>query len=101
MHKRVALFFVLVLTAAGVAVAVSTNSDSARERVTASAPLVGFYDDESIYGRTDWAFTQLKSLRAGIVRITLDWSNVARKRPVAPADPTDPAYNWELSLIHI
>jgi Glycosyl hydrolase catalytic core len=94
-HKRVAFFFVLVAAAAGVAVAASTAANSGRERVTASAPLVGFYDDEQVYGRTDWAFTQLKSLRAGIVRITLDWSNVARRRPLAPADPTDPAYHWE------
>jgi hypothetical protein len=94
-HKRLALFTILVVAAAGVAVAASTNANSAQERSTASAPLVGFYDDESVYGRTDWAFTQLKSLRAGIVRVTLDWANVARRRPVAPADPTDPAYHWE------
>jgi hypothetical protein len=94
-HKRVALFLVLLLAAAGVAIAASTNADSARERVTASAPLVGFYDDEQVFGRTDWAFSQLKLLKAGIVRITLDWSNVAKKRPVAPADPTDEAYHWD------
>jgi hypothetical protein len=93
--KRVALFLFLLLTAAGVAVAASTNADSARQRVTASAPLVGFYDDEQVYGRTDWAFTQLKSLKAGIVRVTLDWSNVAKKRPVTPADPADTAYTWD------
>jgi hypothetical protein len=56
--------------------------------------LVGFYDDEQIYGRTDWAFTQLKSLRAGIVRVTLDWAAVAKLRPADAADPADPAYNW-------
>lgn len=56
--------------------------------------VVGFYDDQQVYGRTDWAFRQLRSLRAGIVRITIDWSTVARRRPSAPADPSDPAYNW-------
>jgi hypothetical protein len=94
-HRRVALSLVCLLAAAGVAVAASTNADSARERVTATAPLVGFYDDEQVFGRTDWAFTQLKSLKAGIVRITLDWSSVARKRPAAAADPTDEAYHWD------
>ena len=44
--------------------------------------LVGFYDDESVYGRTDWAFRQLKSLRAGVVRITIDWA----QRRQAPSD---------------
>ena len=55
---------------------------------------VGFYDDEQIYGRTDWAFTQLKSLRAGLVRVTLDWAGVAKRRPTDAADPADSAYNW-------
>ena len=53
MHKRVALFVVFVVAAAGIAVAASTNADSARQRATAAAPLVGFYDDEQVYGRTD------------------------------------------------
>ena len=56
--------------------------------------LVGFYDDQQVYGRTDWAFRQLRSLRAGIVRITIDWASVAKRRPKAPADPADRAYNW-------
>lgn len=94
MFKRVALFLVLVLAAAGVAVSASSDADSAGKRTAASSMLLGFYDDESVYGRTDWAFTQLKSLRAGIVRITLDWASVAKSRPTAAADPADPAYNW-------
>jgi hypothetical protein len=92
--RRVALFLALVLAAAGLAVSVSSSAESAPSRTAASSMLVGFYDDESIYGRTDWAFRQLKSLRAGVVRITIDWAGVARRRPSAPADPADPAYNW-------
>jgi hypothetical protein len=56
--------------------------------------LVGFYDDEQVFGRTVWAFSQLKTLRAGIVRITIPWSTVAQRRPRRPADPADKAYNW-------
>jgi hypothetical protein len=56
--------------------------------------LVGFYDDEQVYGRTVWAFRQLRTLRAGIVRITIPWSTVAKRRPKRPADPADKAYNW-------
>jgi hypothetical protein len=92
--KRAALFLALVLAAAGLAVLASSTAESASTRASASRMLVGFYDDESIFGRTAWAFTQLKSLRAGAVRITIDWSSVARRRPAAPADPADPAYNW-------
>jgi hypothetical protein len=92
--KRLVLFLVLSLAAAGVAVSASEDASSAEERTSASRILVGFYDDEQVFGRTDWAFRQLKSLRAGIVRITIDWSAVARRRPTDAADPSDPAYNW-------
>jgi len=56
--------------------------------------LVGFYDDAEIYGRSDWAFRQLRSLRAGIIRITIDWSRVAKRRPTTPSNPADRAYDW-------
>jgi hypothetical protein len=92
--ERVLLLVVVALVAAGVAVSASEDASSAAKETTASRMLIGFYDDEQVFGRTDWAFTQLKSLRAGIVRITLDWGAVARRRPDAPADPADPAYNW-------
>jgi hypothetical protein len=95
--KRVALTLVLLLVAAGVAIATSSTAESAGKQDSASSAsrmLVGFYDDESVFGRTDWAFTQLKSLRANVVRITIDWASVAKRRPTAPADPADKAYNW-------
>jgi hypothetical protein len=92
--KRVALFLVLMLAAAGVAVSASSDATSASKRTTAGRMIVGFYDDEQLFTRSEWAFKQLKSLRAGMVRVTIDWSQVARRRPATPADPTDPAYNW-------
>src|SRR5918997_419077 len=94
MRKRLALFLALVLGAAALAASASRDADSAAKRTDASRMLVGFYDDAQVYGNTTWAFTQLRALRAGIVRVTLEWSAVARRRPVAPADPSDPAYNW-------
>jgi hypothetical protein len=56
--------------------------------------LFGFYDDAQVYGNTTWAFTQLRSLRASVVRTTLDWPTIAKRRPLKPADPADDAYNW-------
>jgi hypothetical protein len=93
-RKRVALVFVLSLAAAGVAVSASSTAPTAPQQSAASRMMIGFYDDEQLFGRTDWAFTQLKSLRAGIVRITIDWSSVAKRRPADAADPSDPAYQW-------
>jgi hypothetical protein len=92
--KRLAVFLVLLLAAAAVAVLTTRDANSAAERASATRMLVGLYDDEQVYGNTTWAFNQLRSLRAGIVRVTLDWSAVARRRPVRATDPADPAYNW-------
>jgi hypothetical protein len=100
MRNRVVLSLVALAAAAGVAVATSATADSAPASTSAtyqtlrSGMLVGFYDDAQVYGRTGWAFRQLRSLRAGIVRITIDWSQVAKRRPVSPANPADRAYNW-------
>src|SRR5918993_3099944 len=93
MFRRVVLLLVLS-PAAVVAVTASATTDSASKQTAGRGMLIGFYDDEQVYGRTDWAFTQLKSLRAGIVRVTLDWAAVAKRRPAEAADPADPAYNW-------
>jgi hypothetical protein len=98
--RRILLICALLLAAAGVAIATSAPADSAPSagsasyRTLQSGMIVGFYDDEQVYGRTDWAFRQLRSLRAGIVRITINWANVAQRRPASPADPADRAYNW-------
>jgi hypothetical protein len=100
MSNRVALILVTLFAAAGVAVATNTSAASAPStsspsyRTLGSGMLVGFYDDAQVYGRTAWAFKQLRSLRAGIVRITIDWATVARRRPATPANPADRAYNW-------
>jgi hypothetical protein len=72
----------------------ASGSSSPTYRTLGSRMLVGFYDDAQVYGRPAWAFRQLRSLRAGIVRITIDWPSVARRRPVSPANPADRAYNW-------
>jgi hypothetical protein len=97
-RRSIATVFVCLVAAAGVAVATSASAESAAGsgsyQSLRSGMLVGFYDDEQVYGRTDWAFNQLRALRAGIVRITIDWSSVARRRPVSAADPADRAYDW-------
>jgi hypothetical protein len=100
MSKRAFLVLVSLCAAAGIAVATSTSAapapstSSATYRTLGSGMLVGFYDDAQVYGRTVWAFRQLRTLRAGIVRITIDWASVARRRPSAAANPADRAYNW-------
>jgi hypothetical protein len=92
--KKLTPLLVCLVLAGGAAAALTAPATSAPAARSGSGMLVGFYDDEQVYGRTPWALSQLKSLRAGIVRITIDWSSVAKRRPAAAADPADPAYNW-------
>ena len=72
----------LTVCAVGATSAASApSSSSSGYQTLKSGMIVGFYDDGLVYGRTDWAFNQLKSLRAGIVRITINWPTVATRAP--------------------
>ncbi len=59
---------------------------------------VGLFDDTSInYGNPDQVFPMLKQLRTQVIRVNLVWggpNGVARRRPVNPMNPNDPAYQW-------
>ena len=94
MLKRVFLIALLALAAAAAAASASRSAPSSGYYALRSGMVVGFYDDAQVFGRTPWAFQQLRTLRAGVVRITIDWSSVAKRRPRRAADPADPAYNW-------
>ncbi|MDQ3778464.1 MAG: glycosyl hydrolase [Actinomycetota bacterium] len=94
MFRRAVVILALVLGATAVAASATRDADSAAKRESASRLLVGFMDDAQVYGNTTWSFQQLRALRAGIVRVTLDWETVAVRRPRRAADPADPAYNW-------
>jgi hypothetical protein len=58
----------------------------------------GIFDDAQLnYGNPDVVFPMLRQLRTQLVRVSLVWggpNGVARRRPVNPMNPNDPAYNW-------
>jgi hypothetical protein len=59
--------------------------------------LVGIYDDGQTLYNADTAFPEFQELHAQIIRVQLRWggpAGVAIRRPAAPGDPSDPAYNW-------
>jgi len=56
--------------------------------------LVGIFDPNRPFDSPDQTFPMLVNLRAQIIRVNLDWFNVAKKRPLTPTDPKDPAYDW-------
>ena len=61
---------------------------------------VGIFDDGVVlYGEPDRVFPQLARTEAKLLRVNLWWAGpsirVATSRPRRPADPKDPAYNWD------
>ena len=83
------------LAAAVVALAALASTASASPSLR-----VGIFDDGMVlYGEPDLVFPQLANTRTQLVRVNLWWSGpgirVATRRPRRPADPNDPAYNWD------
>ncbi|HUZ80702.1 MAG TPA: hypothetical protein VMU73_00510 [Gaiellaceae bacterium] len=63
----------------------------------ASGVKYGLTDDAWLQdgpGTLESRVTTLDSLGVGVVRFTLHWDEIAATKPAAPADPTDPAYDW-------
>jgi Glycosyl hydrolase catalytic core len=59
--------------------------------------LVGIQDDAMVLrGNPVMTFGLLKQLRVQIVRMNLNWPDVAKRRPAHPQDPADPAYDWDI-----
>ena len=61
---------------------------------------IGIFDDGVVlYGEPDLVFPQLQKTRTQLLRVNLWWSGpgitVATRKPKRPADPNDPAYNWD------
>jgi hypothetical protein len=59
---------------------------------------LGLFDDTQFnYGNPDRVFPVLKQLRTQVIRVDLVWggaNGVAKRRPVNPMNPNDPAYDW-------
>ena len=86
MRRRVGVLAAIVLVAAGFAVPAA----QAQRHL-----LVGIQDDAMVLrGNPQFTFSTLKQLRTQIVRMNLNWPDVAKRRPAHPQDPADPAYDW-------
>jgi len=86
--RRIGVAAAIVLVAAGLCVPAA----SAKAHM-----LVGIQDDAmTLRGNPAFTFPTLKQLRTQIIRINLNWNDVAKRRPAHPQDPADPAYDWDL-----
>jgi hypothetical protein len=86
--------------AAAVAAVVVSSAGLASTAAAAPSLQVGIFDDGMVlYGEPDLVFPQLSKTEAQLVRVNLWWAGpgirVATRKPKRPADPNDPAYNWD------
>ena len=91
---------ILVVAAGVVAIVLAAASPSrpARSAPSSSHLLLGFTDTAgAFYDEDGTIFPTLQELGARVIRVHLQWGGargVAKRRPVAGADPADPAYDW-------
>ena len=89
MFKRTGIALLLIVLCSFAASARPQPANAAR------GMLVGIFDPNRPFDTPDQTFPMLVNLRAQIIRVNLDWYNVAKKRPEFPSDPKDPAYDWD------
>jgi hypothetical protein len=89
---RAALTAIVVVTASLVLVAAGTGAKSTTRDVA-----FGVADDAWLAhgpGKLESRLDVLSTLGVDVVRFSVRWNRVARKRPASPRDPDDSAYDW-------
>ena len=79
----------LLLTAVALVVLAVAAPANASSRLK-----IGFYEENLTLGNPEVGFPYLQELRPQVLRLNLNWYQVAATRPVDPSNPADPAYNW-------
>ncbi|MCZ7588995.1 MAG: glycosyl hydrolase [Gaiella sp.] len=90
--RRVAAVLAVVSVAA--AACLAPTADASRSL------RIGIFDDGVVlYGEPELVFGELEKTRTQLLRVNLWWSGpgirVATRKPKRPADPNDPAYDWD------
>jgi Glycosyl hydrolase catalytic core len=85
--------FLLLTIALGAA---ATLAMAAAQPAHGSRALIkGIFDEAETIGRPQQTFPLLRKLRTEAVRVNLNWSEVAARKPRQAANPADKAYHWE------
>lgn len=79
----------LLLTAAALVVLAVAAPANASGRLK-----IGVYEEALTLGNPNAGFPYLHELRPQVLRLNLNWYQVAPTRPGNPTDPADPAYSW-------
>ncbi|MDP9491365.1 MAG: glycosyl hydrolase [Actinomycetota bacterium] len=85
---RLTLLAIALGAAAALALAAAQPAQGSR------ALIKGVFDEAEVIGRPEKTFPVLRTLRTEAVRVNIYWNEVAKRKPLRPADPADKAYNW-------
>jgi hypothetical protein len=86
LRRRIGVLVAIAFVAVGLSVPAAQG---------ARGMLIGIQDDAmTLRGNPTFTFGTLKQLRVQIIRINLNWNDVAPRRPLHAQDPADPAYDW-------
>jgi len=91
--KRIGIALITIVLSAVAATARPENALAARGMMN------GIYDPVQPIIAPDKTFPTLMKLHVKVIRMPLGWGGaqgVAKKRPVHPTDPADPAYDWDM-----
>ena len=88
MFKRLSIALVLLVAC------IAAAGANAKPAAASRGMLVGVFDPNRPFDTPDSTFPTLQNLRAQIIRVNLNWNQVAAKPPLKPTDPADPAYDW-------
>jgi hypothetical protein len=97
MTRRSSLVPLLTIVAMTVAVSFAAALAAAPRAAAAPGVKFGLTDDAWLLhgpGTLDSRLDRLDALGVRVVRFTLRWDQIARRRPTTGTDPADPAYNW-------
>jgi hypothetical protein len=88
------------VAAVAAALAVAVSVVLAPSAAASPSLKLGIFDDGVVlYGEPDLVFPQLQKTGTQLLRVNLWWAGpgirVATRKPRHPADPNDPAYNWD------
>ena len=83
MHRR----YLAALVVAAIACGVLPAAASAKLKLGVTSIAIQNRSPTLFYGNVN-------ALKMNVIRTQINWANLASKKPAAPENPNDPAYNW-------
>ena len=93
MSRRIAI---AALAAVALTATAALPADAAPQKPAKRGPsmLIGVMDDALFSNRTDEAFVGVEDLLPSVIRYSVDWKVIARRRPASARNPNDSAYDF-------